>query len=151
MWSMSIFPEKNELFVTMSSNILNQRPWSSDYQNTEFLALRRHWPPRWRHKERQNHIFGYNFGSNGRRHFKLSSLDNITQGPSYVTLTLTFDLDLENLGQGQSFRKTIELFATILSSILNQRSWSADSRGIFLWPFDVTGRHNDVISEVKIT
>ena len=57
------------------------------------------------HVKGQKHIYGYNFGSNCRRDFKLSLLDSITQGLSYVTLTVTFDLDLEECGQGQYFQK----------------------------------------------
>ena len=33
----------------------------------------------------------------------------MSQGPSYVTLTLTFDLDQISQGQGQDFRKKIYL------------------------------------------
>ena len=96
---------KIEHFVTTSSNISNQRCCFRDYKNTKLLALWRHWLSQWRHKYVKITFFGHNFASNRRRHFKLSVLDNKTQGSSYVTLTLTFDLDLEKLGQGQSFRK----------------------------------------------
>ena len=58
------------------------------------------------HGKGQKHIIGYNFGSNCHRDFKLSLLDSITQGPSSVTLTVTFDLDLEKFGQGQIFQKS---------------------------------------------
>ena len=44
-------------------------------------------------EKRQNHIFGYKFGSNCRRDFKLGLLRSITQGQSYVRLTVTFDLE----------------------------------------------------------
>ena len=57
------------------------------------------------HGKGEKHIIGYNFSSNHRRDLKLSLLDSITQGPTYVTLTVTFDLDLKKYGQGQIFRK----------------------------------------------
>ena len=44
------------------------------------------------HGKGQKHIIGYNFGSSRRRDFKLNLLDSIPQGPSHVTLTMTFDL-----------------------------------------------------------
>ena len=40
----------------------------------------------------------------------LGPYDRVTQGPSYATLTLTFDLDLEKLGQGQNFEKNQTFF-----------------------------------------
>ena len=62
------------------------------------------------HAKREKHIIGHNFGSNWHRDFMLSSWDSTSRGPSYVTLTVTFDLDLEMFGQGQSFEKKTNFF-----------------------------------------
>ena len=43
----------------------------------------------------QNHIFGHISGSNCHRPFVLCSYESLLKGASNVTLTLTFDLDLE--------------------------------------------------------
>ena len=91
------------------------------------------------------HIISYIFGSIYHRDFKLSLYDIMSQGPTFVTLTLTFDLDRISQGQGQYFRKKLNL----ASNISNQRPWPIDSRNIIFFPYGVIGRHSDVTKFVK--
>ena len=51
----------------------------------------------------QIHLISYNFASNCHRDFKLGLYFNLWKGASNMTLTFTFDLDLEKLNQGQKF------------------------------------------------
>ena len=51
----------------------------------------------------QIHLISYNFASNCHRDFKLSLYFNLWNGTSIMTLTFTFDLDLEKFKQGQKF------------------------------------------------
>ena len=51
----------------------------------------------------QIHLISYNFASNCRRDFKLGFYFSLWKGASSMTLTLTFDLDLEKFNQGQMF------------------------------------------------
>ena len=54
----------------------------------------------------QIHWISYNFASNCHRDFKLGLYFNLWKGTSNMTLTFTFDLDLENFSQGQKFGNT---------------------------------------------
>ena len=49
----------------------------------------------------QIHLISYNFASNCHRDFKLGLYFNLWKGASNMTLTFTFDLDLEKFNQGQ--------------------------------------------------
>ena len=51
----------------------------------------------------QIHLISYNFVSNCHRDFKLGLYFNLWKGASNMTLTFTFDLDLEKFNQGQKF------------------------------------------------
>ena len=51
----------------------------------------------------QIHLISYNFASNCHRDFKLGLYFNLWKGASSMTLTFTFDLDLEKFNQGQKF------------------------------------------------
>ena len=51
----------------------------------------------------QIHLISYNFASNCHRDFKLGLYFNLWKGTSNMTLTFTFDLDLENFSQGKKF------------------------------------------------
>ena len=51
----------------------------------------------------QIHLISYNFASNCHRDFKLGLYFNLWKGASNMTLTFTFDLDLEKFNQGQKF------------------------------------------------
>ena len=51
----------------------------------------------------QIHLISYNFVSNCQRDFKLGLYFNLWKGASKMTLTLTFDLDLEKFDQIQNF------------------------------------------------
>ena len=51
----------------------------------------------------QIHLIGYNFAPNCHRDFKLGLYFNLWKGASNMTLTFTFDLDLEKFNQGQKF------------------------------------------------
>ena len=51
----------------------------------------------------QIHLISYNFASNCHRDFKLGLYFNLWKGTSIMTLTFTFDLDLEKFSQGQKF------------------------------------------------
>ena len=55
------------------------------------------------HAKGQIHLISYNFASNCHRDFKLSLYFSLWKGTSNMTLTLTFDLDLEKFYQGQKF------------------------------------------------
>ena len=48
-------------------------------------------------------LISYNFASNCHRDFKLGLYFNLWKGTSNMTLTFTFDLDLEKFSQGQRF------------------------------------------------
>ena len=75
----------------------------------------------------------------------------MSKGASNVTLTLTFDLDLDQgrsrskISKNSNFMKPyrvvyqIEGLGPLISVVY------------FFWPYDVTGRHIDVINDVKIT
>ena len=82
-----------------------------------------------RSRKRSKHIIDHNFYSNWSRHLMLRPYVIVTQGPSHVTLTLTFDLDLKSSVKVKVFQK-IELFVTLSSSISNQRTLSNNSRSI---------------------
>ena len=51
----------------------------------------------------QIHLIGYDFASNSHRDFKLGSYFNLWKAAPNMTMTLTFDLDLEKFTQGQNF------------------------------------------------
>ena len=51
----------------------------------------------------QIHLISYNFASNCHKDFKLGLYFNLWKGASNMTLTFTFDLDLEKFNQGQKF------------------------------------------------
>ena len=51
----------------------------------------------------QTHLIGYNFSSNCHRDFILGSYFSVRKAALNMTLTLTFDLDLEKFAQGQKF------------------------------------------------
>ena len=51
----------------------------------------------------QIHLISYNFASNCHRDFKLDLYFSLWKVASNMTLTLTFDLDLEKFDQGQKF------------------------------------------------
>ena len=51
----------------------------------------------------QIHLICYNFASNSHRDFKLGSYFNLWKATPNMTVTFTFDLDLENFTQGQNF------------------------------------------------
>ena len=51
----------------------------------------------------QIHLIGYSFASNCHRNLKLGSYFNLWKATPNMTLTLTFDLDLEEFTQGQNF------------------------------------------------
>ena len=81
----------------------------------------------------------------------LSPLDSRSQVPSYVTLTVTFDLDLGKSGQGQSFEKKSNFFqpSRVVYQVKGLGPLIPEIQ--FFCPYDVTGRHNNVINDVKIT
>ena len=49
------------------------------------------------------HLISYNFVSNCHRDFKLGSCFSLLKAAPNMTLTLTFDLDLDKFTQGQNF------------------------------------------------
>ena len=51
----------------------------------------------------QIHLISYNFASFCRRDFKLGSCFSLWKASPNMTLTLTFDLDLEKFSQHQNF------------------------------------------------
>ena len=51
----------------------------------------------------QIHWISFNFASNCHRDFKLGLYFNLWKDTSNMTLTFTFDLDLEKFSQGQKF------------------------------------------------
>ena len=51
----------------------------------------------------QIHLIGYNFTSNCHRDFKFGSYFSLWKVTPNMTLTLTFDLDLEKFAQGQNW------------------------------------------------
>ena len=51
----------------------------------------------------QIYLTGYNFASNCHRDFKLDSYFSLWKATPNMTLTLSFDLDLEKFTQGQNF------------------------------------------------
>ena len=51
----------------------------------------------------QIHLIGYTFSSNCHRDFKLGSYFSLWKTAPNMTLTFTFDLDLEKFTQGQNF------------------------------------------------
>ena len=56
----------------------------------------------------QIHLIGYNFASNFHRDFKLGSYFSLWKAAPNMTLTLTFDLDLQKFTQGQNFETSIK-------------------------------------------
>ena len=61
------------------------------------------WCQRSRSIKGQIHLIGYNFLSNCHRDFKLGSYFSLWKTATNMTLTFTFDLDLEKFNQGQNF------------------------------------------------
>ena len=51
----------------------------------------------------QTLLISYNFASNCHKDFKLGSCFGLWKATPNMTLTLTFDLDLEKFTQGQNF------------------------------------------------
>ena len=51
----------------------------------------------------QIHLIGYSFASNCHRDFKLGSYFSLWKAAPTMTLTLTFNLDIEKFAQGQNF------------------------------------------------
>ena len=83
----------------------------------------------------------HNFGSNYRRHLMLKPCDGPSQGPSYVTLTVTFELDHDSsiqvkLSQPYQLVYQIKCLGPLIPDVQ--------------FIVFVTGRHIDVMNDVKI-
>ena len=81
----------------------------------------------------------------------LSSYESMSKGASNVTLTLTFDLGLDQGRARSKISKNYKFVQPYRVVYQVKGLGPLIPEMCFFCPYDVTGRHNDVINDVKIT